>query len=290
MLRKVPRVSQLPMPGHPVPPPPPPWSPRYNSPHHRLRLAQVGVVATMASAVLLIGVSVATAIVADAAIDLDPAGRAAEVTALDVPQEVVDRIVLTGNIALAASAVTLLSLTLGIIGVLRWQAGALGNFPALAVPPPRYGPVAAVLVWIVPVLNLFRPKQTFDEIWRSGEVGLRAYPTVEEFRRVPVPRLILGWWLLWIGGNVLGSISFRLPLDTLGHLTDSAWFDVVIQLTTFASGLCFLRILRQAGDRQDARYAALTRPAPGASPDPTESDSGTSDAWWEPGPAAWTSP
>ena len=266
---------------------PPP--PAYVSPGRRLRLAQVGVGSAMAVGGLSLGLSVASAVVALGAADVDPSGRRARLTALDAPQEQVDQIVLLGNLELAAAVPGLLATILAAVGVIRWQSAALRNFEPLAVPPSRYSPVVAGLVWFVPILNLFRPKQTFDEIWRSGDPQAPAYPTVADFRKLPLHRLLLPWWVCWVGSGVVTAAAIPVPIDTLGGVVDNALVNVGVQLLTILAGWAFLRILPEAGRRQDARHARLAQPAAGPAAQ-TPTDSGSADRWWAPGPAAWTSP
>lgn len=277
-------VSQSPPPGYPPPPVP------YVSPSRRLRLVQVAVVATTVVSAAMLLVSVASARTLFAAMDLDPAGRQAEISALDVPQEVVDQIVLTANLGSAALVLLLLSLILNAIAVIRWQAQALRNFAVLAVPPPRYGPVIAGIVWFVPIMYLYAPKLVFNDIWRSGAPQAPPYLPVADFRALPLSRLPLPWWICVVGTSLLSGLSSLIPIEPLYSMAVSDLVDAGIQLPLIVAGLCFLPIVRDAGRRQDTRYAALTSAAHPRAFGQTPTDSGTSSALWAPGPGAWTSP
>lgn len=274
-------------------PVPRPAAPAYVPPRQRLGLARVGVIAVMIAAVVSSGLNVALAYAAGVAADLDPAGGSAELNGLQVPDEVVDRIVQLGTISLVASVLLLLTMVLGGVGAIRWQTRALQNFGALAVPPPRLTTTVAGVCWFVPVWSLFGPKQTFDDIWRSGDPRLPAYPPAPAFRAAAVSGLLTAWWACWVVGSLVGALTARIPITTLSGLVGGVVASVAINALLVVSGVLFLRVLRRAGERQDARYAALVGAAQPGLPGQTVTESGSSDAWWAPGasgPAAWTNP
>jgi hypothetical protein len=53
---------------------------------------------------------------------------------------------------------------------------AYRNLPALGAESPRFSSGWAVGAWFVPFLNLVRPKQIMDDIWRASDPALPAHP------------------------------------------------------------------------------------------------------------------
>jgi Domain of unknown function (DUF4328) len=272
--------------------PPPPSPPPFRSPRLRLRPALVAVWITTAALIASAVTSVLHVLATWEAISIDPAGRAAVLTELDVPDEVSERLFWTTAADGAAAVGCGLAFCVAAVLVIRWQSMALGNFGALALPPPRLGPLAAGIAWFVPIWSLFGPKQAYNDLWRSGDARSPAYPSPNMFVKLPVPRWLLRWWLLWVGGSVLGSAAALGAQDptTLGLTADASLLTAVGQLMLVAAGAYFVRILVTVGERQDARLAALqtARPAPWPAQAPTV----TGD-WAGPagnGSSAWTRP
>src|SRR3954451_5754378 len=55
-----------------------------------------------------------------------------------------------------------------IVVFLRWLHRAYKNLDAVAPTQRRYGTGWAIGGWFVPFLNLWRPKEIINDIWRSG--------------------------------------------------------------------------------------------------------------------------
>lgn len=62
----------------------------------------------------------------------------------------------------------------------------------------------AVAGWFVPVLNLWRPKQMLDDVWRASMPGVR--PSTD-LRRLPRPLLVTGWWVTYLLAGVLPAVG-----------------------------------------------------------------------------------
>jgi hypothetical protein len=69
---------------------------------------------------------------------------------------------------------------------IRWLRAAYRDADVLAPGVRRYGHGWAIGAWFVPFLNLWRPKQIVNDVWKAG-----AMPG--DGRRPPV--LLLAWWL-----------------------------------------------------------------------------------------------
>ena len=77
-----------------------------------------------------------------------------------------------------------------IVVFIRWLHRAYKNLDAVAPTQRRHGTGWAIGGWFVPVLNLWRPKEIINDIWRSGGT---------------VPPAWLAWW--WGAFLVTGWIS-----------------------------------------------------------------------------------
>jgi Domain of unknown function (DUF4328) len=52
---------------------------------------------------------------------------------------------------------------------IRWLHRAYGNILPLGAQYPRYSRSAAIWSWFVPILNLWRPKQVINDVWRASD-------------------------------------------------------------------------------------------------------------------------
>jgi hypothetical protein len=90
---------------------------------------------------------------------------------------------------------------------LFWFHRVYRNLPALGGDR-RYGTGWAIGSWFVPFLNVWRPKQIVNDIWReSGPRTTDEYGTKDE--RNNVPNLFLLWWLAWLLMGTLYWIATR---------------------------------------------------------------------------------
>jgi Domain of unknown function (DUF4328) len=64
----------------------------------------------------------------------------------------------------------------------------------------------------VPFLNLVRPKQLADDIWRASDPAPPPQPGAA-WKRQQVASLLHWWWALFIASNLLGWAAFRLGQD-----------------------------------------------------------------------------
>jgi Domain of unknown function (DUF4328) len=55
------------------------------------------------------------------------------------------------------------------VGFLVWFHRAYTNLPALGIEPLPYATGWTIGAWLVPLLNLVRPKQIMDTIWRGSD-------------------------------------------------------------------------------------------------------------------------
>jgi hypothetical protein len=89
-----------------------------------------------------------------------------------------------------------------------WFAMAYGNLRRLGVQHMRWSNGWAVGWWFVPIMNLFRPKQMANDVWRGSEQG--ADVGSERWRLLPVSPVVHWWWGLYLAGGAVAGIGSAL--------------------------------------------------------------------------------
>lgn len=142
----------------------------------------------------------------------------ADLNLLDVVQRVIDgervglrelnsaddRTATTGIAQLVVYVIT-------TIAFLLWYSRAYRNVIAMGARPPRYGTRWAVWYWFIPIVNLFRPKQVVNDIWRGSDPDLRFGDST--FPKHPLLPLLAFWWGMWLIANFAGRAATRLAAD-----------------------------------------------------------------------------
>ena len=149
----------------------------------------------------------------------------------------------------------------------------------------RHAPGWALGSWLVPILNLWRPKQMVDDVWRASMPGV---PPGVDLRFVRKPVVVTAWWAAYLIGSSLPAVgvmkSVRATLqpylealmagsstvpyvDTARlHETTAMWNLWGAVLSTVAAGCAVwfvLRISRWQDERhQSATGVDLPRPVP----------------------------
>jgi hypothetical protein len=127
---------------------------------------------------------------------------------------------------------SLVALVCTSIAFVAWFSRAYQNIERLGARDLRVKRGWAIGSWFVPILNLFRPKQIMNDIWRASDPALPA-GEVRGWHRGAVPGLLHGWWAVFlIGGAVSNTagrmvenaetIAARQSAGTLAMLADGA--------------------------------------------------------------------
>lgn len=149
--------------------------------------------------------------------------------------------------------------TLTATAFLAWFYRAYRNLEAFQIEGLRYGRRWAVASWFVPILNLWRPKQAINDIWRASDP---AEPTGEHntsWRDGSVPVLFAFWWAAWLISQWLYNVSFRQAFGAEGvaELREVNGFTLAADgIAVIAALLCIPVVLRLT-ERQERRAASL---------------------------------
>jgi hypothetical protein len=145
------------------------------------------------------------------------------------------------------------ALVLGAVFFIRWFLRAYYNLDPLRAER-RYTHNWAAFGWFVPILNLWRPKQIANDIWRGSDPKP---PTERPSNSASIPAILTLWWLFWLASNWASQVAARLAFsdDTAKSLQDSTLAYLVGDvLDIVAAGLAIV-VIRQITAREEARAA-----------------------------------
>jgi hypothetical protein len=143
----------------------------------------------------------------------------------------------------------------GAIVFIRWLRAAYRNSDVIAPGARRYGHGWAIGSWFVPFLNLWRPKQIVNDVWRAG--GHDANDTEPG-------GLLVAWWTAFILSGWAANIALRGVFDdqTPEDLRDSSIALAISDGIDIFGAILAIFVVRAATDRLDGRAAELRSPEP----------------------------
>jgi hypothetical protein len=115
-----------------------------------------------------------------------------------------------------------LRVTTGVTFVI-WFRRAYQNLSAMGIESLRFEAGWTVWGWFVPFLNLVRPKQLMDDIWRATDPTLPEQPG-DAWKKRPVALVVHLWWATFLLSTAVGLIATSLLQDasTLQQLRTTA--------------------------------------------------------------------
>lgn len=141
-----------------------------------------------------------------------------------------------------------------VVVFLMWFARAYFNLPRLGVRSLRYKPGWAIGAWFVPILNLFRPKQIANDIWRGSDPDLPREADAVGWHEGRIPGLLFGlWWALWLVTNWAGVWAGRGNADTISELKSESIGYLVSDTTDLVAALLCAAVVAAATRRQEER-------------------------------------
>jgi hypothetical protein len=152
-----------------------------------------------------------------------------------------------------------ISILVGIatgVAFLVWLYRAHENLRAFRAETLDFTPGRAVGSFFIPFVNLVRPYQVLREVWRASDPSLSPSSSAS-FRTVRVSRIVLVWWLLFLGRGLTASWSVFArqmcgsPLERLISVTYGA---LAMYLLTIPAA-CFAIALVITIDRRQGALA-----------------------------------
>lgn len=141
-----------------------------------------------------------------------------------------------------------------VIKFLSWFVQSYRAAEALGANGLRFSSRWAIGAWFVPILNLFRPKQIANDIWRASSPELplarqRAWESLNP------PAVLMLWWLAFLvsgwAGNVTRAYADAETVEELQKL-DRAWM-VADSIDAFAALLAIV-VVTMITRRLEARF------------------------------------
>jgi hypothetical protein len=116
---------------------------------------------------------------------------------------------------------------------------AYSNLATLGPSERRYTPGWAVGSWFVPILNLFRPKQIANDIWRGSDGSA-------------VPGVFHWWWALYLVGGVAYFDGGGGQM-TVGEARTVVFVQATGEVILVGAALCAASVVRLIARRQRLR-------------------------------------
>lgn len=157
-----------------------------------------------------------------------------------------------------AAVLLLVAYVAAVVFFIRWFNAAYRNLPLLGQTELRFKPGWAIGAWFVPFLNLWRPKQIANDIWRGSKPGA---PTLhrDAWQSAPVPALLGVWWAAWIVATYVGNIAARAWFgnDTAEDVRAAATIDAVSLVVDIVAAVLAILVVRALTARQAAHAQQL---------------------------------
>jgi hypothetical protein len=129
------------------------------------------------------------------------------------------------------------------------------NLVEMGVTGLKYSPGWAAGAFFVPILNLFRPCQIAQEMWRASDPDAvrRDGPRWEEGSG----SVVIGfWWAFWIISGIFQQINFRATLSGVENdVTRGA--SIISDSLSILAALCAIVMVRSLRARQVCKLEAL---------------------------------
>jgi hypothetical protein len=139
-----------------------------------------------------------------------------------------------------------LCLVLSYVALALWTSRMYRNLFALGVGDLRFTPAWGLGAWFVPLLNLVRPKQIVDDLWRVSDPAERAC----SWRQAPVSGIVHVWWATLL---LAGLFSPRGGVDALDPASVEA--GVVGAVLMILCSACGWFVTSELAARQESLVA-----------------------------------
>ena len=179
--------------------------------------------------------------------------------------QVTDLITTNGTLSIVGTLQGLAPLIAWIF-FLIWFYRAHGNLRALGVRRGRYSSRWSILLFFVPLLNLYYTYDLVKELWKqsSPDLGLsddflkQHAATPEQY---PSKTALVGWW--W-GFTIASIVAARtsLTMDMLGAGTSdqitAVWITMISDALAITASIMLILVVKKIDVRQDEKHRRLT--------------------------------
>lgn len=117
-----------------------------------------------------------------------------------------------------------------------------------------------VFAWLIPIVNLWWPKQLVDDIWAASDPR---FADVSEWRR---PWLVRAWWMVWLLYLGLDRVVDRIVKPSsadLEALRRAALSEIMVAPVGITAALLAIVVVWRLSGIQDTRRRELERVSAG---------------------------
>jgi len=152
----------------------------------------------------------------------------------------------------------LVALIVGAVFFIRWFLDAYRNVRPLGGERDHTEKWAG-WAWFVPFLNLWRPKQIANEIWRASDPE---HPNEFPSSSTHVWGMLTLWWVFWLASNFASNVATRLAFkdDTAESLQNSTLAYLVGDSIDIVAAVLAIVVVKSITTRQAQRAAKRAMP------------------------------
>jgi Domain of unknown function (DUF4328) len=129
-----------------------------------------------------------------------------------------------------------------------WFYRAYKNLKVWRIPGLKYSPGWAVGYFFIPILNLFRPYQIAQEIWKASDP--RVPIEGPQWRDNSGSSVVGAWWAFWLIANFVGQIDFRLRMSNIADQKGFALVGILSDLLSITAAAFALLMIFKIQARQ----------------------------------------
>ena len=147
----------------------------------------------------------------------------------------------------------LIYLATGIMFII-WFRRAYQNLVAWGTEGLRFEAGWTVGGWLVPFLNLVRPKQIMNDLWRATDPKMPVQPGIA-WKQVRVPLLVHAWWLLFLLSVAVGIVAsnLRQEASTLQQIRGASDVTLLSDALILPAAVLACLVVNQITQRQRGR-------------------------------------
>jgi hypothetical protein len=164
----------------------------------------------------------------------------------------------------------------GSIGIafITWLHRCRINVRAFGCRRFRYSRIWAIIGFIIPIVNFFRPYQVVSEVWRASDP--RSVETPVAWINMPVSRFVLAWWVVLLTSAILEILAAGLLTSagvTVNDLLAARSIGVLVGITSASSAILAYLVISGIEESQQEKWAIISRAdAEAAATDPYRID------------------
>jgi len=149
----------------------------------------------------------------------------------------------------------------GSIGIafITWLHRCRINVRAFGCRRFRYSRIWAIIGFLIPIVNFFRPYQVVSEVWRASDP--RSVETPVAWVNMPVSGFVLAWWLTLLASLFLEILEAALLTHsgaTVDDLFAARSIGVLVGITSASSAILAYLVISGIEESQEEKWAIIS--------------------------------